>query len=239
MKQKFKIETHLHTTYCSKCGWLGSEPILTAYAKMGYSAICVTDHFNRTTFQYLELPLGLDEDKITPFQLSWRRMRDAAKKYGIHIYRGAELRFDGSESDYLLYNYDPALLADPEAVISGGLPAFYRKLKGTSALLIQAHPFRAGCIPAPPDCVDGYEVYNASLRHENYNDRALAYAIENNLLVLSGSDAHRPEDLRGAAGICMDTLPETDEEFAALIRSRQYTLIRDGSEQPAYESPVI
>ena len=46
----YKIETHLHTTYISHCGWLGAQAILKAYAAAGYAAICVTDHYNRACF---------------------------------------------------------------------------------------------------------------------------------------------------------------------------------------------
>ena len=28
----YKIETHLHTTYISHCGWLGAQAIMKAYS---------------------------------------------------------------------------------------------------------------------------------------------------------------------------------------------------------------
>ena len=53
----YKIETHLHTTYISHCGWLGAQAILKAYAAAGYAAICVTDHYNRACFDYADIDL--------------------------------------------------------------------------------------------------------------------------------------------------------------------------------------
>ena len=55
----YKIETHLHTRYVSQCGWLDAEAIISGYKAAGYSGIVVTDHFNRTTFDYLGIdPAG-------------------------------------------------------------------------------------------------------------------------------------------------------------------------------------
>ena len=48
-----KIETHLHTKIVSKCGWLSPEELIAGYKAAGYDAIVVTDHYNRTTFEYL------------------------------------------------------------------------------------------------------------------------------------------------------------------------------------------
>ena len=31
----YKIETHLHTTYISHCGWLGAQAIMKAYSAAG------------------------------------------------------------------------------------------------------------------------------------------------------------------------------------------------------------
>lgn len=50
----YRIETHLHTTYISRCGWLGAEAIMKYYTACGYDAICVTDHYNRECFDYAE-----------------------------------------------------------------------------------------------------------------------------------------------------------------------------------------
>ena len=38
----YRIETHLHTTYISHCGWLGAQAIMKYYSACGYDAICVT-----------------------------------------------------------------------------------------------------------------------------------------------------------------------------------------------------
>ena len=65
----YKIETHLHTTYISHCGWLGAQAIMKAYSAAGYDAICVTDHYNRDTFDYIEMDLSTPGSKTRDFLL--------------------------------------------------------------------------------------------------------------------------------------------------------------------------
>ncbi|MGL6197975.1 MAG: PHP domain-containing protein [Lachnospiraceae bacterium] len=220
----YRIETHLHTAYISKCGWLGAAAIIDAYVKAGYSAICVTDHYNRAAFDYADIDLTNANSKTEEFLLGYRRLKREAKKHGIRVYEGAELRFDGSDNDYLLYGFHHELLANPEQVMSQGLAAFYPQCCADGALLVQAHPFRNKCTPAPVQYLDGVEVLNCNPRHDNHDDLAYTYAKEHDLLMTAGSDCHRPEDV-GTSGILSKTLPADGFEFAELLRSGNYKLI--------------
>lgn len=220
----YRIETHLHTAYGSRCGWLGATALLHAYAAAGYDAICVTEHYSRTGFDYADIDLTTPGSKTEAFLLGCRRLQRDAKKYGILIYEGAELRFDGSDNDYLLYGFPHDLLADPDKIIREGLAAFAPKCREAGALLIQAHPYRKTCTPAPPEYIEGIEVLNCNPRHESNNDLAYAYAQAHGLLMTAGSDCHRPGD-EGITGIVSEVLPQDGFAFAALLRSGNYTLI--------------
>ena len=220
---KFLIEPHLHTTYISRCGWMGAEGIISLYRERGYSALCVTDHYNRTCFDYAGINLHAPGSKTEDFLRGYRFLKREAEENGIRVYEGAEVRFDGSENDYLLFGFHHDLLADPEQVMRGGLAAFCRACREDGALLIQAHPYRKNCVPAPAELLDGMEVCNCNPRHENYNELALCYAKEHRLLMLAGSDFHRPGD-EGTAGIVAEEVPEDGFEFADMIRSGQYQL---------------
>ena len=72
----YKIETHLHTTHTSKCGWLDAAALAEGYAQAGYAAVAVTDHYNRDTFEYLDLDTTSPGDVISHFwtaSAGWRR----------------------------------------------------------------------------------------------------------------------------------------------------------------------
>ena len=69
------------------------------------------------------------------------------------------------DNDYLLYGFHDALLADPDRVMREGLAAFAPQYRADGALLVQAHPFRKKCTPAPAEYLDGIEVLNLNPRH--------------------------------------------------------------------------
>lgn len=215
----FKIETHLHTSHSSPCGHVDADTICRLYAEAGYAGIIVTDHF----FRYTCKPHCWDipyEQFFGVFIEGYYRLCKAAEPYGLKIYKGAEVRFDGSVNDYLLYNYPDELLQDPDAVFSMSLEAFYPRCREAGALLIQAHPHRTNCTVADPRLVDGMEVLNRN------NDNQLTREFANqqpHLIQLSGSDFHRPEHT-GWGGIQVETLPENETELVQLLRRGAYTL---------------
>ena len=219
-----KIETHLHTNHVSKCGHIGAAEIAEAYSKAGYSALIVTDHYNRTTFDFLGIDTKGPDDKVHAFLDGYRRVKEECKKYGIRVFRGAELRFDESENDYLFYGWTDDILADPEAVFQMGIADFSKLARSRGALIIQAHPYRHGCTPAIARYLDGVEVINTNPRNESHNDRALEYAEEFGMIQTSGSDCHRTEDV-GLGGIISDRLPSDSMEMMRLIKSGNYELI--------------
>ena len=220
----YKIETHLHTAHSSSCGRLDAATLTEAYRAAGYAGIIVTDHFNRTTFEYLNVDLTDRTDKVRAFLNGYDRMAEEGAKRGLRIYKGAELRFDECENDYLLFGWPNELLADPEAVFRMGIAAFAPLARAAGALIVQAHPYRRGCTPAIACYLDGVEVANRNPRHENCNDRAAEYAQQFGLPGLGGSDCHQPPDI-GLGGILTEELPEDSDAMAALIRSGAYTLI--------------
>ena len=219
-----KIETHLHTTYSSRCGWLEAEAIVSAYKAAGYSALIVTDHFNRTTFDYLGLDPAGPGDRIGAFLEGYRRVKEEGKKQGLRVFKGAELRFDECENDYLLYGFRDDLLAEPDEIFRMGIAAFAPVARAQGALIIQAHPYRHGCTPAIACYLDGVEIINTSPRHDSRNALARLYAEEFGLIALSGSDCHRAEDV-GRAGIEVERLPSDSMEMTRLLRSRNYRLL--------------
>ena len=151
----YKIEPHLHTTHVSRCGRLEAKEIVAGYKAAGYSALIVTDHFNRTTFEHLGIDPAGKSDRIGAFLEGYRRVREECERQGLRVFKGAELRFDECENDYLLYGWANELLAEPEEIFRMGIAAFSPIARGQGALLIQAHPYRHGCTPAIARYLDG------------------------------------------------------------------------------------
>ena len=222
----YKIETHLHTSHVSRCGYLDAGALVERYAAAGYGGIIVTDHFNRITFDYLGLDPAGPGDRVGAFLDGVRRMEEEGARRGLRIYKGAELRFDECENDYLLYGWPDELLSDPEAVFRMGVAAFAPLARAAGALMFQAHPYRHGCTPAIACYLDGLEVRNLNPRHESHNDWAERYAAQFGLARLEGSDCHQSGD-EARAGILVEELPGDSGAMAELLRAGRYTLIGD------------
>ena len=220
----FKIETHLHSCYSSACANLTAKEIVDGYIAAGYSGLILTDHYNRDTFRMLKVDLFSEQDKLGAFLAGYRQLYEEGTARGLKIYRGAEVRFDGRENDYLLYGYSDELLKDPESVFTMGVEKFYELVKSEDALLIHAHPYRNGGEPTTAISLDGVEVLNAHYQHDNRNNLALQFARQHGLLETAGSDCHEPPHI-GRSGILVTSLPENEKELVALIRSGKYDLI--------------
>ena len=223
----YKIEPHLHTTHVSRCGRLEAKEIVAGYKAAGYSALIVTDHFNRTTFEHLGIDPAGKSDRIGAFLEGYRRVREEGERQGLRVFKGAELRFDECENDYLLYGWANELLAEPEEIFRMGIAAFSPIARGQGALLIQAHPYRHGCTPAIARYLDGVEVYNSNPRHDSRDALSVHYAQEFGLIGTAGSDCHRTEDI-ARAGIGIECLPSDSMEMMRLLRSRNFRLLKNG-----------
>ena len=221
----YKIELHMHTKYSSRCGHMDAQELVSAYLEAGYHAVVVTDHFNRSTFKLLNMDTNGPGDFLGGFLTGYHRVKELAEPRGLRVYRGAEVRFDGSMNDYLLLNYPDELLPDPERVFTMGLEAFSKLVRASGALLIQAHPYRKECTPADYRFLDGVETLNMHPGHDSHNDMAQAFADRwPGLIRTSGSDCHQPHHA-ARGGIMVEELPEDEGALADLLRSGNYKLI--------------
>ncbi len=216
----FKIETHLHTTTISPCGKVEPEEIVRRYSEAGYHGLVVTDHYRMDVFDKMKDA----DDKLHAFLEGYRQVKYFADQVGIKTYYGAELQFSENHNDYLLYGFSNELLVDPERVCRIGIAAFSEQARKDGAMLIQAHPFRNGCVPVAPYLVDGVEAVNRHDKHTNRNELAIAYADCYGLLKTSGGDFHDPEDIC-VAGVAVDYLPKDSVELAKLLRSGDFELL--------------
>lgn len=218
----YKIETHLHTSHTSKCGWLTAPELVARYKELGFDAIAVTDHYNYDTWNYKGVDIDAPAGALDAFLEGYRRMREEGEKAGLKIYMGAELRFFENHNDYLYYGFDEKVLEDPKTIIDMGIVRFAEYNRTLGGVLIHAHPFRDKCVPVDPSLLDGVEALNRNPRHNSRNHLALAYAERYGLVKTAGSDCHRPGD-EGTSGILSETLPEDSRAFAELIRSGNFT----------------
>jgi len=99
-------------------------------------------------------------------------------------------------------------------------------IRGQGGLVYLPHPFdRLHAIPDAPTLhrhladIDVFEVYNARLLFDAYNDEALRFATKYNLTMGAGSDAHVLQGL--GTGVLRMRAFDGPEEFLVSLRSAE------------------
>lgn len=217
----YKTETHIHTKPVSACAFFSPEEMVHFHKKAGYNTIFISDHFSKHHFGLLgDIPWS---EKTGLLYNSFLRAKAEGEKLGINVLFSPELTLQGNH--FLLYNVTPELLNSREDFFDISLKELRSYTKKYGVTIIQAHPFRDNkCVPMP-EYVDGFEAINSNSRHENYDERVFMLAKKHNLPVSAGSDAHRREDVGGAAVLSPYEIRTTDD-YLRLLKSKDIKLVK-------------
>ena len=190
-------DLHMHTSWSTDCAVDPADLIMHASA-IGLGAIAVTDH---NVFG------GAVETK------------ELARDHELVVIAGEEVKTDGQGEVIGLFLREeiPRGLSFADTVAA---------IKEQGGLVYLPHPFdRMHSIPDPATLqshladIDVFEVYNARLLFEAYNDEALRFARKYNLTMGAGSDAHVLQGV-GTGAVRMRAF-EGPEEFLLSLRSAQ------------------
>lgn len=221
----YKIEMHAHTSQSSPCGQISAEDLVRRYAEAGYAGIVITDHFRLGTSI---LPQDCPEVQLQKFLAGYRAAALEGARVGVKVYLGVEMFFEQSvQQEFLLYGVTEKFLGECLSYIPGSLENFYPFAHKNGVLVFCAHPYRM--CPPDPAFIDGVESYNLKPGVYLYNECAVQFAVENNLLQVSGSDAHHESHV-AYGGIVTDVLPDDIFALRDLLLSGNYTLITGAEE---------
>ncbi len=190
-------DLHMHTSWSHDCAVDPADLIMHAEA-IGLGAIAVTDH-NAFGGALETSALARDHDLV--------------------VIPGEEVKTDGQGEVIGLFLREEI----PRGMSFADTVAAVREQGG---LVYLPHPFdRMHSIPDPATLqrhladIDMFEVYNARLLFEGYNDEALRFARKYNLTMGAGSDAHVLQGV-GTGAVRMRAF-EGPEEFLLSLRSGQ------------------
>jgi predicted metal-dependent phosphoesterase TrpH/glycosyltransferase involved in cell wall biosynthesis len=190
-------DLHLHTSWSHDCT-VDVHDLLDHAEARGLGAIAVTDH-NVFGGALEAVELARDRDLI--------------------VIPGEEVKTDGQGEVIGLFLSEeiPRGMSFADTVAA---------IKAQGGLVYLPHPFdRLHSIPDAATLrrhlgdIDVFEVYNARLLFEGYNDEALRFARKYNLTMGAGSDAHVPQGL-ATGGVRMRSF-DGPEEFLLSLRSAE------------------
>lgn len=224
----FKTELHCHTAGVSACARITPAEMVEKYVAASYSTVVLTNHLSFVTFSPDYYHGSFDWQSKMDFYLDgYYKLKEAAGDR-LHILLGAEARiYRHDAADYLIFGITEEFLRTHPTLLDTGFPAFSQCVRSAGLFLVQAHPFRNHMIVTDPKRLDAVEVYNGNEHCSSRNDIAEIWADRLQIPKTSGSDLHRPGD-SACAGIRTETPVTTNGELLAVLRSGNYTLIKEG-----------
>lgn len=214
--EKYFYDMHVHTFETSSCAIIKALELVRLYKDVGYQGIVVTDHFFADYFENLTVQSW--EEKIDKFLEGYKNAFKEGQEIGLDVFLGIELQFNEGKNDYLVYGIDEDFLKANNELYRLGLIRFKELVKAQDILIYQAHPFRSWVTPAKPSLIDGIEVFNGRLEFDSSNDKALVYAKNNDLKMISGSDFHQIEDL-ASGGIILPKQIKSNKDLVKVLKS--------------------
>jgi predicted metal-dependent phosphoesterase TrpH len=216
---KIRIELHAHSLPVSPCSEVSPRELVKIYKDKNFDAIVLTNHFFYGNILDKE-----KEEALSYFLNDYKEACKAGEEYGIKVILGAEIRFNESHNDYLLFGVDYDILSTCYDYIPYTLENFRKKIKLENSLILQAHPNRSGMIEMDASLLDGIEGFNMHPGHNSRIGLSLKYAKENNLdIITCGSDFHHKNvNHEGTAALRTKTLPKDSFELVEILKSGDY-----------------
>jgi hypothetical protein len=190
-------DLHMHTSWSHDCTVDPADLVMYAEA-IGLGAVAITDH-------------NVFGGALETAEL--------AHRHDLVVIPGEEIKTDGQGEviGLFLEREIPRGLSFADTIAA---------IREQGGLVYLPHPFdRLHSIPDPATLhrhladIDVFEVYNARLLFESYNDEAMRFATKYNLTMGAGSDAHVLQGV-GTGGLRMRAF-DGPEEFLLSLRSAQ------------------
>ena len=220
-----KIETHLHTAECDICAKVSARDAVRLYKDAGYGCIVITDHYFSLFFDWFrdELCGKSHKEIIHRWLRGYYNAKNEGERLGVTVLPGAEVRFNNTINDYLVYGVDEDFFLHAPLLNTLANVSELVSILPDDACVVQAHPFRNKMTVEDPSPLFGIEVNNGGTDPFR-NSMARIFAEHYGKAMLSGSDFHKEQHL-ARGGILCDRTIKTPKDLSDLLRSGEYTLL--------------
>jgi len=223
----YRYETHCHSAEGSKCSKIPIVELVGFYHRMGYSGVCLTDHFTGNS------PLIPDKmpwnERVEFYYDIYLKGCEIAGKYGIAVFFGLEysiapdIDFPSTRigNDFVFLNLSKEWYLENKSVFRCKPREMLATIRKAGGFIIQAHPFGEFLahhwydgIRLYPRDVDATEIKgNGAVLNLNK-----VYAQTYNLFDVTGTDTHS-DDVKIMFGMETDEPCLTPAEFVEAIKS--------------------
>ena len=219
-----KCELHAHVKGTSWCALSSPEKVIQDYFDAGYGGVVITNHYYAQC--YNDLLLGkTHKEKIQSFLSVFDQTKKIGSSKNVKVFLGVEVR-DNSGTEYSLMGFNRDFLLNNPPLFELSQKELFTLCEQNGVFMYQTHPFRKGVTPGDPKYMHGAEYFNGHFHHENFNVLAERFCEENNLVKLSGTDYHCPNQPITAGIIIPDSIND-EKELIEYIKSEKCELIQE------------
>ena len=225
-----KLETHCHSKGGSGCAKCEPSHILKRYKEEGYGGIVLTNHYCKRYYDTYEGETH--KEKMDFYFLLYREFEKECEKNGMKSFFGAEINVASPPDTYqefMLYGFEEKFLYDNKPLFLFTQEELFKLADKAGLLLYQTHPFRRHVFTGNPEFMHGAEAFNGHINHVNNNEAANDFCEKNNLIKLSGTDFHDPDQAL-TGGIFIPESVNTNAALKDYIFSGKAEII-DGKEK--------
>ncbi len=222
-----KIELHCHTLFGSVCAYADAETIVERYTEQGYNGVVITNHFCESYFN--DYKGETRKEKLDFYFSLFDEVKELGEKRGFRVFLGSEIKVE-NQNDYLLFGFDRSFFYDNKPLYYYTQEEMFKLADKNGLFFAQAHPFRNNVrAVGNPKFMHGIEEFNGHYHHQNNNDKAKEFCEKNNLIGLSGTDFHRPNQPI-TAGIFIPDNVKNEKQLVECLFNRNFSLYRDERE---------
>jgi len=209
----------MHTKESSPCAKVGVIDALKAFKENGYDAVIITDHFYDGILSHL----GDWDVIVDKFLEGYRLALKEAKKIGIKVYLGMEIRFPQNYNDYLVYGIDEEFIYQHPFIYNTSIEEFYSLVKD-KYVVVQAHPFRWSNTLYDTSYMHGIEILNTNPNNECRNELAYNEWQKTNLIATCGCDFHNLDCITNSHYMTFNTLPANNKDIVRILKNKEYKI---------------
>jgi hypothetical protein len=222
-----KLETHAHCQELSFCAHADVDRLIKDYITAGYGAIVLTNHYCK---RFFELYKGeTKKEKLDFYFKVYDEFSEKCKKANIKAFLGTEIMAyspSGERYEFTYYGFDRSLFYDNKPLYELTQKELFYLAEKNNVFMYQTHPARRGVATGNGEYLHGAESFNGHVLHLNNNALANEFCDKYNLIKLSGTDYHDP-DQPILGGIYLPENINTDEQLKEYIFKGNLKLIED------------
>ena len=225
---KYKTDLHCHTSEMSGCASENLYDTTQKYINCGYTSLVITNHFKSKN------RVGELSDYKTYVDAHFDIIDKAAEAaHGkLYIIPGVELKMKDSINEYLIFGATREIFYGIPEIFDKNIKYVHDYFSSHGCLVIQSHPMRWGISLVRPEHIDGYEVLNTHVNHENHNDIAEIIAERiggEGKIRTAGTDHHDACQIPNT-GILTEEPVTSGEELVRVMKSGRYEIFHEKRE---------